>query len=539
MNRAQRRMAGKQARSTAQGTQDDIDALIEEAARHYSAGKFDKAEKTYLSIVALKPDWAEAQANLGAILQQQGKLAEATRRYQIALKLLPESAAVHYNLANVFKELGQVGEAIAHYKKTLAFNPDYAEAYNNLGITYKQLEKLHEAATQYRHALRLNPTYAEAHNNLGNALKEQGEFEEARTHYERALGLNPDYAEAYYNYADLVTFRSEDTVLGMLKTLGERIEQLPAAKRLYVHFALAKALDDSGDYDGAFEHMAKGNALKRRGIRYDEARIKKTFRKTAATFTTELFEHFHGSGSPSSVPIFIVGMPRSGTTLIEQILASHPQIHGAGELSILDNLARNISGYPTDIINLNASDLQRLGELYLTNLPPLPSGKDFITDKRPLNFQHIGLIRLILPNARIIHVSRTPADTCLSCFSKLFAADISFSHSLAELGHYYRQYDMLMDHWRTVLPQGCMLEVHYEDIVQYPQTQTRRLLDYCGLPWDDECCLKFYETRRNITTASTVQVRQPLFKHALNRWQHYRKFLQPLLDKLPDTAKDS
>lgn len=536
MNRAQRRMEKKQMRSAKPEAQPDVDALATAATQYYTTGQFSKAEEVYLKIIALRPDWAEAQSNLGVILQQQGKLTEAGARYQRALELLPDSAMIHYNLANTFKKLGKSAEAIAHYEKALALNPGDAEVHNNLGVTLKHLDKFDEAAQQYRKALQLKPAYAEAHNNLANLLKDQGDFEEAKAHYERAFALDPGYTEAYHNYANLVKFRPDDAILMVLKTLASDIRQLPEEKRIYLHFALAKALDDTGDYAGAFEHMAQGNALKRQNVRYDEAVARKFFRQITEAFTADVFDRFHESGDPSSTPIFVVGMPRSGTTLVEQVLASHPDVYGAGELDLMDRLSQHIPSYPASVSGLNTADLQMLGETYLKNLPALPQGKNRITDKRPLNFFHIGLIRLILPNARIIHVMRDPADTCLSCYSKLFAANIAFSYNLAELGRFYRRYHELMAHWRAVLPHGSMLDVRYEDMVANPEEQTRRLLDYCNLPWDERC-LRFHETSRNVTTASAVQVRQPLFKSALNRRQHYEANLQPLLDELPHPAK--
>ncbi len=306
---------------------------------------------------------------------------------------------------------------------------------------------------------------------------------------------------------------------------------------LYVHFALGKALEDVGDYGRAFEHFLKGNALKRREVHYDEAAEERNLQLIADVFDSSLIERFAGVGDPSAVPIFIVGMPRSGSTLIEQILASHPQVQAAGERSNLDRIVRTATGadkqipFPASIRALDTDGFRRLGQAYLASLPALGPGQERITDKTPSNFHHVGLIRLILPNARIIHTMRDPVDTCVSCFSTLFAQGQTFSFDLAELGRYYRRYDELMKHWRSVLPAGALLDVSYAEVVDDLEAQARRLIEYCGLPWDDRC-LSFHETSRPIRTASNVQVRRPLYRSSLARWRRYEAFLEPLLAEL-------
>ena len=290
---------------------------------------------------------------------------------------------------------------------------------------------------------------------------------------------------------------------------------------LYVRFALGKALEDVGDYARrAFEHLLQGNALKRREVKYDEAAHQQSFRAIAEIFDATLLDRFGGVGDPSPVPIFVLGMPRSGSTLIEQILASHPQVQAAGELKNLDRVVRAVSDasgrpvpFPQCISALDADGLRRLGQDYLASLPTLADGKIRITDKAPFNFLYVGLIRLILPDARIIHTLRDPVDTCVSCFSKLFT-DVPFSYDLAELGRYYRWYHELMEHWRSVLPAGAMLDVSYEEVVDNLEQQARRLIDYCGLSWDDRC-LNFHQTNRPIATASNVQVRRPLYRSSV------------------------
>ncbi len=310
-------------------------------------------------------------------------------------------------------------------------------------------------------------------------------------HYDRAIAAAPDNAEAHYHRAEIKTFAAGDADLRALEALARR-DDLRADRTPFIHFALAKALEDIGDFTRALEHLRKGNGAKRRQIHYDEPAAVRNFQRIRA-------EHFEATSDPSVVPIFVLGMPRSGSSLIEQILASHPQIQGGGELH---------GRWGVD------------GQTWLAGLPALAAGKVRIVDKLPENFLRVGLIRRMLPNAKIIHTVRDPMDTCVSCYSKLFTTGQYFSYDMAELGRYYRLYGELMSHWKSVLPAESMLDVVYEDVVDDLEGQARRMIDYCGLPWDDRC-LSFHKTVRPVKTASAVQVRKPLFRSSLQRWRKF------------------
>ncbi|HEX4144960.1 MAG TPA: tetratricopeptide repeat protein [Pirellulales bacterium] len=501
-------------------------------------GKLDEAADQYERATALKPDLFPAHNNLGNILRRQGKLEQAVARYQKVLALRPDLAEPHNNLGNVLLSQGKLEEAAASFERALALRPDLPEPYNNLGNVRREQGKFEQAAEQYQQALALRPDYVEALNNLGNIRWEQGKFDEAAALYLQALALNPDLAEAHYHLAEMKTFRAGDVDLAALEALAATKERLPPRDMLFTHFGLGKALEDVGDYPRAFEHWLQGNALKRSQIRYDEAAWQQTFRLTAEAFDADLLNRFAGASDPSAAPIFVLGMPRSGSTLIEQILASHPQVHGAGELKNLDRVVGTLPdtagrpvSYPEYVRWIDADGLRRLGEAYLASLPALPAGKTRLTDKMPANFFYVGLIPLILPNARIIHTVRDPVDTCLSCFSRLFASGQSYSYDLGELGRYYRWYHELMAHWRSILPAGAMLDVGYEHLVDDLERQARRMLDFCGLPWDDRC-LSFYETNRPVATLSNVQIRQPVYRTSVERWRRYEPWLAPLLAEL-------
>jgi tetratricopeptide (TPR) repeat protein len=480
-------------------------------------GKLKEAAACQERALALKPEFAEAWSNLGNVRYAQGQLSKAMAWYERALTLKPDYADAHNNLGTALLAQDRIDEAVAHYERALALKAD-PSAHNNLGNALMRRDKLDDARAHYERALVLRPDYANAHNNLGNVLKEQGNFDDAMAHYGRAIAIHPDYAEAHLNRADIKSFQLGDADLAMLEALAAR-DDLSADQALYVHFALAKALDDIKDYCGAFEHLRRGNALKREQIHYDEVGALQLFERISTIFDRGLFDRFQGQGDPSSIPVFVVGMPRSGSTLIQQILASHPQIHAAGELTVLEKSPMDVDAF------------QQLGQRYLSELPQVSDEKLRIVDKLPGNFLRIGLIHLMFPNARIIHTMRDPIDTCMSCYSKLFNTGLPFTYDLGELGRYYRAYSELMDHWRSLLPPGAMLDVSYEHVVDDLEGQGRRLIDYCGLPWDNRC-IDFHRNGHPVRTASAVQVRQPLFRGSVQRWRHYEAGLAPLLHEL-------
>jgi tetratricopeptide (TPR) repeat protein len=497
-------------------------------------GRLAEAIEHFERVIALNPSHGSAHYSLGTVLMAQGRIAEATVHYERALQLSPGHADLHNNLGVALAEQGRTAEATVHYERALVLSPGYAAAHGNLGTALGEQGRTGEAAAHLERAIELDPGQADAHNSLGNLYKDEGRFEDAMAHYARAIAIRPDHGEAYLNRSEIKRFLPGDAELAALEALVRR-NDLSATKAIHIHFALAKALEDTREYGRSFAHLRTGNALKRGQIRYDETRALGMLRRIAAVFDGSLLDRLRGAGDPSQVPVFVLGMPRSGSTLIEQILASHPQVHGAGELPGFEAAASGVfntgAGYPECVSALDGVTLRRLGQAYLAGLPAIGDGKLRIVDKLPGNFLNIGLIRLFLPNARIVHTMRRPVDTCLSCYSKLFTSGHRYTYDLAELGRFYRGYRELMAHWRAALPPGAMLEVAYEDVVGDLEGQARRLIDYCGLRWDDRC-LRFHETRRPVRTASAIQVRQPLFRSSLERWRKYETEIAPLLDEL-------
>jgi tetratricopeptide (TPR) repeat protein len=498
-------------------------------------GRFAEAISHYQQALKVKPDYAEGRFNLGNVFDALGRSAEAVACYEAALALQPELSGAHNNLANVLRKLGRTDEAIAHYHRALAAQPNYAEAHRNLGNALLALDRNDEAIAHYELSLISAPAQAEVYNNIGAAHHVLGRFEEAACAYEQAIALAPSKAAILLNLADLKPFTAaSDPRLLALEALAQPGTFLDADDEIAMHFALGKAFADLDQHERAFRHLVTGNALKRRGVIYDEPETLRTFARIRTAFGRKLFAE--PGGEVSEVPVFVVGMPRSGTTLIEQILASHSKVFGAGEREDFRTLVSTLAGpegakFPEIVSTLSPDDRGRLGARYLEAIRPAAPAAERIVDKMPLNFLYLGLIHLVLPRARIIHVRRDPVDTCCSCFSLLFTGNLAFTYELGELGRYYRAYATLMAHWRAILPKDVMLELAYEDVVHDLEGQTRSILAHCGLEWE-AACLAFHQTQRTVQTASVAQVRRPLYRSSVGRSRHYRPLIGPLLEAL-------
>jgi tetratricopeptide (TPR) repeat protein len=508
-----------------------------------SLGQSDDALESYRQALEIAPDSAETHYNLGNVLKTLGRLNDALASYRLALKIKPDSAATHNNLGATLKDLGNLGAAVESYRRALELQPDYAVIHSNLGCVLQELGKLDDAATSYQHALEIDPGCLEAMLGVGQLCAINGEITKAEKIYLQALEVAPDNLDTRVLLANTIKTQTGDENLAALVAAEDAVQNngfpVPYNKVISLHFALGKCFDDLGDYDRAFPHFIEGCKLKRATFEYDAAQTTQHFNDVIQVFDWATIERLRGGGNPSQVPIFVLGMPRSGTTLTEQIIASHPEVHGAGELNdILEIAQRNvaeIAGFPNNIFALDQPNLVKWADDYIAGLCQCVPNTQHITDKMPDNFLAIGLIYVMLPNAKIIHVNRNPVDTCLSCFTKLFGAQMKQTYDLAELGRYYADYARLMEHWRKILPPGAFLDVQYEDIVADQETQARRMIDFCGLEWND-ACIDFYKHKRAVNTASVMQVRQPIYKSSVERWRHYEKYLNPLLEALGNLA---
>jgi hypothetical protein len=373
----------------------------------------------------------------------------------------------------------------------------------------------------------------------GHALKTYGRTDDAITSYRRAAEVAPGHGDAWYGLANLKTYRFSDAELTAMEAAAASPD-LDHTSRIHIAFALGKAREDRKDHDKAFAAYASGNALKHQTVRYTTEQMQAELSAQKTHCTRDLFEKQSGKGCPAPDPIFIVGLPRAGSTLIEQILASHPQVDGTLELPNILSLAHRLRGrsqitdrdrYPRILHEMSAEDLCALGEDYIENTRIHRQGAPFFTDKMPNNFRHIGLIHLILPNAKIIDARRNPMDCCWSGFKQLFAEGQEFTYSLDDIGHYYRAYVDMMAYWESVLPPGRILRVQHEDVLDDLESQVRKLLDYCGLPFDERC-VNFHQTERAVRTASSEQVRRPINKAGLEQWRPYEAHLGPLKSAL-------
>ncbi len=497
-------------------------------------GKWTEAEQLYKSILALDTSHLGALHNFAYIRLRQGRYDEAAGILRKALKTHPKSAEAQNTLGLVLHSTGQFRAAANCFQKAVSLKPDYAEAHNNFGAALHLLNRLAQAISWYRQAVALNPRYADAHRNLGNALQGIGRIDDARRAYEAAIALSPRRASFYHSLSDCKRFAADDAHLAAMEALAVEADQLPEAERIHLDFAMAKALADAGGHGRAAGHLLKANAMKRQRLAYDEVATLGQFDRVRAVFTQMRLPDPPGRKENRPVPVFVIGMMRSGTTLIEQILASHPKVSGAGEVPAFQGAAESVigrAGYPEAVRSLSDGQFRQIGARYLTTLRAECPHSEWIVDKMPTNFLFAGLIVQTLPNARIIHARRDPADTCFSCFSTLFKGDLPFTYDLAELGRYYRAYETLMGHWRAVLPAGMMLEMPYEALVNDLEGQARNLISHCGLQWDP-ACLSFDKTDRVVLTASAVQVRQPIYRSSIGRWRPYADMLRPFFEAL-------
>ena len=535
-------------------------------------GRAEEAVGHYERVIAIRPDAADVHFNLGKVLRALGRDGEAISHYRNALAIRPDYAEAYNNLGTALLALDRAEEAIGHYERAIAVRPGFAEAYNNLGGALQKLERYAEAAVHHEQALIIRPDYAEAHHHLGSALRRRGLPEQASAHFRKSLAIRPNFAEAHHGLGIVLEllgdfdeahsaheravalaprrahfhlalaharrFSAGDPRLAAIEELARDQASLSEEDRIALHFALGKAFADLEQHESSFRHFLEGNALKRMRTVYDEAATLRLFGRIQMVFTRELIQEKRGGGDPARIPVFVVGMPRSGTTLIEQILASHSEVFGAGELEEFGKAVARLGAadgvsvaFPENVPTLSAQALRQLGKSYLDAIRGAAGPVKRIVDKLPLNFTFVGLIHLALPDARIIWARRDPIDTCVSCFSILFRGAQPHTYDLGELGRYYRAYEALMEHWRSVLPEGVLLEVQYEEVVDDLESQARRMVKHCGLEWG-EACLAFHQTQRPVRTASVAQVRQPIYRSSIGRWRAYEHLLQPLLQAL-------
>ena len=469
-------------------SQEQLTSLLE----HYQRGRFDDAEKLAISITQEFPTHQFGWKVLGAIFGQIGRTSEALNANQKAVALSPEDAEAHNNLGNTLKDLGRFDEAEASYTQAIALKPDFAEAHNNLGVT----------------------------------LTDLGRFDEAEASYTQAVALKPDFAEAHLNITSMKKFNAQDEqYFKMLEQYSDK--NISEEQRCHINFGLAKACEDLGDFEQAFTHYSEGNVLRKKLLNYDINQDLEMFRKIKSNYPQIVQKSLEPDKlSKNSMPIFIVGMPRSGTTLVEQIISSHSQVTGAGELSFADQFGAAIA---TGFSEANDESLLNFRGKYLKKLKNVSNGNLIVTDKMPQNFRYLGLLAAAFPGAKIVHVKRTPAAVCWANYKQCFASkDIGYCYAIDDVLSYHKLYENLMEFWAKKLSKR-IYNLDYELLTVNQESETRQLIEYLGLDWDEKC-LTPQNNMRSVSTASNDQVRKKEYRGSSEQWRKYQPFLNGALD---------
>ena len=464
--------------------------------------------------------------NLGARLSAGEHHAQAIMVLLQALSSPPYLVEAIASLSASLNETKRYGEAVTWCKRALNQGPAPAEIHNNLGNALNGLGLQHDALTYFQSAAKSIPDNSKIWMNLANTALEIGNMDLAERSFVRAIDLSPHDGSTHRSLAMVHRYSPTDPHLAMMEELLPNAQSWPAEDLMQLDFALGKAYDELGRYDQAMEHLLRANAAKRAVTPYDEARTLGVMDAMEHTITPDFLAEHAGHGDLTKRPIFIVGMPRSGTTLVEQIISSLPDVLGMGELMAFQTSLSQAGQFPAT--GSTRAWFKNLGGAYLKALGIIPPHFIRTLDKMPSNFIYAGLIHMALPNAKIIHLHRNPIDTCLSCFSRLFTGDQPFSYDLSELGRYYRRYEQLMGHWRRTLPSRFFIDVEYEQLVNDFEPQARRIIEFCGLEWNN-ICFNFHKSKRSVKTASAAQVRQPLYKSSVGRYEHYAPYLEPLV----------
>lgn len=507
-------------------------------------GKLLKAEQLCRAYMQKHPRDVEGMRLLAEIGNRFGVLEDADFLLETALELDPGNIQLRLDFIQILRKRQKFAAALEQARTLYDRDPANPLFQSHLAIESMQTGDYDRALDLFEQVLEKLPDDAATLTSRGHALKTLGEQDGAVDSYHAAARFKPDHGDAWYALANLKTYTFSDDEVAEMRA-QEAGTDLGFQDRIYLCFALGKAYEDRGDYENAFRFYERGNDLKRVQTRYKSDQMEEELRAQASICTPDLFEKQAGKGCPAPDPIFILGLPRAGSTLVEQILASHSQVDGTLELPNILALSHRLRGrkrvsdrthYPRILHDLDADKLRELGEDYIENTRIHRQGAPFFTDKMPNNFRHIGLIKLILPNAKIIDARRGAMACCFSGFKQLFAEGQEFTYGLDEIGRYYRGYVELMDHWDSVLP-GEILRVRHEDVVDDLETQVHRILDFCGLPFE-QACVDFHKTKRAVRTASSEQVRQPIYKDGVEQWRHFEAWLDPLKAALgPDLAK--
>ena len=530
----------------------DADQAVAISLDHMRAGRKAEAIEALRGALRENPDNVDAMRCLAHIyIQDKERLGDAEALLRNATSRAPDYSAAWMLLGSLLHELGRHLESVQAFSRITELEPRNASGWTGLGNARASAGDFERSREAYVRAVELDPKSPGAQMGLGHVLKTLGDQAGSLRAYRSAIAVKPDFGEVYWSMANLKVFQFEDAEIDAMEQQLKR-DDLTDSAEIHFRFALGKAWEDKGDHDRAWNYYHTGNQKQRTQVFHDPVMVEQRHDQIIEVFDREFLERNAGAGDESRAPIFIVGLPRSGSTLIEQILASHAQVEGTQELPTLTRLVSLIGRYRSDrkqyphaVRDLKAKNFRALGHQYLEEAATYRfTDRAYFTDKLPNNFSHVGLIHLILPNAKVINARRHPFDSCLGAYRQLFGKGQHFTYDMAELADYYRKYHETMQHWHRALP-GKVLDVHYEETVTDLGSQVRRILAHCGLPFE-EGCVRFHETDRAVKTASSEQVRQPIYTRALGYWRHYEKHLgiwkdelADILDTLPETVRDA
>ncbi|MDB2584653.1 tetratricopeptide repeat protein, partial [Alphaproteobacteria bacterium] len=474
----------------------------------------------------LAPKDSEAHNNLGVTLEELGRLKEAEVSYRKAIKLKSNYSEAHNNLGNILKEFGRLEEAEVSYRKAVKLKSDFVEAYNNLGVTLKESGRLDEAEVSYRKAIKLKFDYAEAYNNLGNLEKDLGKFDKAKSSYLQAIALKPDYAEAHRSLALMKKFKFKDEQFSKMRELYFD-KNLSKEQLCHINFGLAKACEDLEDYEEAFIHYSEGNKIRKKLLNYDISYDIKLFNKIKLIYD-KIYKNSleHSKSLTYPTPIFIVGMPRSGSTLVEQIISSHSKVKGGGELIFAEKFGREIA---TGTCEINQKTIIDFQNKYLTKLKNISDDKSFVTDKMPHNFRYLGLLVAAFPSCKIIHVKRNPVAVCWANYKQYFVSkNLGYCYSIDDIINYHKLYENLMEFWFKNFSKR-IYNLNYELLTTNQENEIRKLISYIGLDWDEKCLFP-QDNKRVVATASNLQIREKIYQGSSQQWKKYQKFLNGAFD---------
>ena len=498
---------------------------------YFKAKDYISAEVKAKKLIKKFPNFQAVYNLLGLCLQSQKKFLEAIKYYKIAIQNNPNFFVAINNLGLTYHNMYDLKNAQHYYERAIEINPKFTHPISNLGNVKKELNNYEEAIKCYKLALSIdNKLYIVIHN-LGMAYQALGKFEESKKYFESVLKINPKFTRADRSLSMSLKY---DINNPHLKIMENKIkdQSLNDFQKIELHFGLGKAYEDIKNYKKSFENYKLGNKIKRDAIKYQINDDVKLFENIKNSFSSIDFQNLENVGNKSNKMIFILGMPRSGTTLVEQIIANHKSVYGAGELRDLTQiikenfLVNDKIKFPEKFNIKDQNFFSNMGTKYLENLDRYNTNKNYITDKAPLNFKWIGLIKLILPKSKIIHCTRDPKDTCLSLFKNFFEGELNFSYNLEEAAKYCKLYQNLMEFWKQLLP-DFIYDISYEKLVENQEFESRKLLDFCNLDWDKNC-LTFYRNKRGIVTASFAQARKPIYKNSVKSWQNYKNELLPM-----------